>query len=267
MKRAGSFSINFFLLSSSILLLPASSLTSWAARAPLPSSPSPAVSSTATSPAPPTTFDPPLRAPQVESLTLRATPQLQNGPFRESVVLVAKHGGQGSLGVVLNRPLNHALFRVFPSISGLNGSADRLYQGGPVSRDRLIFVFHSADAQSREALDLGQGIYMSFDRHLLQKQLRRTDRKIRVYAGYSGWAAGQLEEEIRRGDWAVLPVHTDHVFSPEPETLWERLRPSIDQDKTGIRPPPIFQKYALFFALNPSINGGTANYNYHGPNK
>ncbi len=155
---------------------------------------------------------------------LVARADLPDPNFAESVVLVTRRGPAGALGVIINRPTTIPLARVFPDEGKLGGREDRLYFGGPVSRMQMVFVFR-ADSRPDEAVEVLEGVYLSTDGDLLRKRLGAggTGEGLRVFAGHAGWAPGQLEAEIERGDWRLMRPEAGAIFSRKPEGLWPEL--------------------------------------------
>jgi putative transcriptional regulator len=143
--------------------------------------------------------------------------------FERSVVLVARHGRDAAIGLILNLPTDVPISRLGGADAVDTRSDQPLYLGGPVDRQRTVFLRRSPYPLPA-SLHLGDDLYMSENPTVLQEALEAgagADR-LRVFKGFSGWAPGQLENEIERGDWLVLPVDPDLVFA-NPEGLWERL--------------------------------------------
>jgi putative transcriptional regulator len=158
------------------------------------------------------------------SLFLVAKPQLADPNFGQSVVLLTQFGRLGSMGVIVNRPTGLALSRVFTDVKRLAQTDDRFFFGGPVSRDVVLFVFRAPE-QPDEAFEVLEGVYISSDRELLKGMLGRDKppEALRVFMGYAGWAAGQLEAEISRGDWDLVQADAKTIFAKKPEALWPEL--------------------------------------------
>jgi putative transcriptional regulator len=157
-------------------------------------------------------------------VVLVTKPELGDPNFRETVVLVTRHPGGGAVGVILNRPTRVPVSQLFPEHDALRGRADRLFAGGPVSPRALVAVFRSSERPDA-ALRVLADVYLSLDGVFLDGLLRRSDapRELRVYAGYAGWAPGQLEAEIARDDWFVLAPDADTIFRADPATLWREM--------------------------------------------
>ena len=161
--------------------------------------------------------------PASGSVLLVAMPHVPGPYFARSVVLVTRHGKGSAVGLVLNRPTDVPLARL-GSEAGARTSTDQpLYLGGPVELRRTVFLRRSA-VPLPESLNLVGDIYMSENVQVLVEALDAglPASELRVFKGFSAWAPGQLESEIEREDWVVLPADPDLVFS-DPQGLWERL--------------------------------------------
>jgi putative transcriptional regulator len=166
-------------------------------------------------------------------VVLVAKPELVDPNFRETVVLVTRHPGGGAVGVILNRPTRILASQLLPEHEGLRGRTDRLFAGGPVAPRSVVAVFRSGERPAA-ALRVLVDVYLSLDGVFLDGLLRRPDapRELRLYAGYAGWAPGQLEAEIARDDWYVLEVDHDTIFRADPATLWRQLHQRASSPST-----------------------------------
>jgi putative transcriptional regulator len=158
------------------------------------------------------------------SLFIVARPELPDRNFGDSVVLVTHPGMGGPIGVIINKPTDVPLAVLFPDNDRLANLPDRIFRGGPVSPMAISFVFR-APQKPEDALEILDGIYYSNDRELLATLLARDKpvEGLRVFAGYSGWAPGQLENEVTRGDWGLLPPDAKTIFEMKPERVWPEL--------------------------------------------
>lgn len=144
--------------------------------------------------------------------------------FSRTVVLVTHPRDGGPWGVIINRPLEFRLAEVLPEYEALKGAGDVVYSGGPVARDGLVFLVRSAEPLPGGTPVL-RDVYFAADLDLVDQLLRRPNptHGLRVYAGHSGWARGQLQREIARGGWYVLPADPETVFDQEPSRIWPEL--------------------------------------------
>jgi putative transcriptional regulator len=153
-----------------------------------------------------------------------ASPTLVDPNFAQSVVLLLDHDGDGTLGVVLNRPSAITVASVLPDWAGSVDPPEVLFEGGPVSPDAALAV-----ALVPEAGPDPIGFRCLFDRTGIidldtpTEVLAPAITRMRVFAGYSGWGGGQLEAEIDEGSWYVLDSTAHDVFDPDPAGLWRAV--------------------------------------------
>jgi len=149
---------------------------------------------------------------------------LQDPNFRQTVVLVTHPPRGAPWGVIINRPLDHRLEEVFPDYPELKRGRDVLFFGGPVEREGLVFLVRGTEAPSDAARAL-RDVFFTADTGLIDGLLKRADptRGLRVFAGYSAWGRGQLQREIARGGWHIVPADSDTVFEKDPALVWPEL--------------------------------------------
>ena len=158
------------------------------------------------------------------SILLVATHAMTAGSFfHRTVVLVTRHGSSPPVGVIINRPTTVPLQKLFPKLP--EAEAQRpIHVGGPVQTDQLTFLYRSAQG-SADAIPISPTVHLGRSgvtlRNLLRGELPH--QGLKVFAGYSGWAPGQLEWEIHRGSWYVLPVDEKFVFDQPADHIWPEL--------------------------------------------
>lgn len=184
--------------------------------------------------------------PADKGILLVASKDMRDPNFRQTVLLLTDHGRQGTIGVILNRPMQTGLDLLFPDTPGVLNEQDRLYFGGPVSRHTLVFIYR-APSKANEALHMVDDIYMSMSAEILGGLLRREapTQDLRIFRGYAGWAAGQLKAEIARGAWHVLKADPEVVFGKAPEKLWQEMinRATALEAKTKPEPTPLLASH------------------------
>jgi len=88
----------------------------------------------------------------------------------------------------------------------------------------VVAVFESASAPQSSAFHVLRGVYMSMQNENLARLLEKSDAaRFRIYVGFAGWAPGQLESELQRDGWYVLPADPQVLFRPDTRGLWEEL--------------------------------------------
>ncbi len=159
---------------------------------------------------------------------LVASRDLVDPNFRETVVLLLRHGPEGALGLIVNRPTELPLADLLPGLEGIEGRGDAVWEGGPVLRTAFLFLVRRAGGvRPPPELErvLGETSFGTREEDLGQLlAVGVAEKDLRVYAGHAGWAPGQLEGEIFTGGWSVVPATEELVFSPDPGRLWLDLQ-------------------------------------------
>jgi putative transcriptional regulator len=153
---------------------------------------------------------------------LVATPALEHPTFRRAVVLLLDHTRDGgALGVVINRPTATSVDAVLPSWQPFVTGPGRLFQGGPVALDSALGL---VTVPGDEADPLGVrriiGSVGVVDLDAPPEVVAPVVAGLRIFAGYAGWSAGQLEDEIAEGSWWVVDGEAGDAFTKDPSTLW-----------------------------------------------
>ena len=140
--------------------------------------------------------------------------------FRRTVVLIGHHDEDGAVGVVLNRPLGLPVDTAVPPLSDLVAVGDELFEGGPVQPDAAVVIAEFSDPTRASLVAFGS---IGFLPDEMDTEDRDAIVRARIFAGYSGWGPGQLEDELAEEAWLVTEATDEDVFTPEPERLWERV--------------------------------------------
>jgi len=175
---------------------------------------------------------------------LVASPYLTDPNFNRSVVLIIKHDDEGAFGLLLNRPMNNTVREIMRLAGEAECECDRpIYFGGPV-QGPLVAIHGVEELGEAEVLP---GVYFSAHKDQLRAIIEQTEQPFRLFTGYSGWGAGQLEGELEVGGWLTAPATAEIVFLSADEQ-WQRLTREIGLDILG----PDFKNKPL--PDNPSLN-------------
>ncbi|MDX5345958.1 MAG: YqgE/AlgH family protein [Hymenobacteraceae bacterium] len=153
---------------------------------------------------------------------LISEPFLGDENFERSVVLVCSHSAEGSFGLVLNRLSNLMLSDVLPVDEAVFDK--ELGIGGPMEHNTLHYLHQLSDLP--ESIQLSEQVFWGGDFNELQDRIAEgqiAEEKIRFFLGYSGWDAGQLEEEIEKNVWIINNQAIDKFFNLSPENLWREI--------------------------------------------
>ena len=156
-----------------------------------------------------------------KSVFLIARPGMPDPNFRETVVLVTQAEGAETTGVIINRPTDRSLAEMLPS-ERFKRFKEPIFFGGPVAPQGLFAVFQ-ADRFSGAAVTMLPGLYLAIVPDSIDALVNDPPPRIRFFTGYSGWAPGQLQGELDRGDWLVVDAEAGPVFLKDTSRLWQDM--------------------------------------------
>jgi len=143
------------------------------------------------------------------AVLLVAKPGLVDPNFSRTVVLVTQAEDASTVGVILNRP----------SSARYESTGESIYRGGPVMPRTIVALSRSESVPPVSSFQVLQGVYLSMHPGILE----RLQPPYRLFAGFAGWMPGQLESEITRDGWYLLPASEELVFRRETANMWEEL--------------------------------------------
>jgi len=169
---------------------------------------------------------------------LIAMPDLEESPFDQAVVLMVDHNDEGAMGLVLNQPGTTSRKLLFEK---LKLPSDKLSQpeqpillGGPVAPERG-FVLHDGARDWENTFDISDQLKLTTSTDILDSIAHGKGPENWLFAlGYSGWDAGQLEEEIRQNAWLTSPSDRALIFDQPVEKRWQ-----LALSQLGVQPDQI----------------------------
>ena len=153
-------------------------------------------------------------------ILLIADPFLKDPNFMRTVVFLCEHQEEGSFGFVLNRTYDYTLDELVNSAEDLKLP---VFYGGPVQMDTIHFL-HQYPQQIPGGTEVSKGIYWGGDFETALTMIRNGEanpEKIRFYIGYSGWAGGQLDGELKEKSWLTASANRKLVFHDEIKEIWK----------------------------------------------
>ena len=136
---------------------------------------------------------------------------------------------KGAVGVIINKPLNRTLAEVRPELSDSSLHSIPVYRGGPVNSDELLLAAWKWNVEARSFQ-----LFFGLDPDRLQELLlEHPGLKCKAFLGYSGWGAGQLEQEISKVDWRLSPFRVEFRKIPDNQ-LWESFVEVLYKDHTDL---------------------------------
>ncbi|MEN8108132.1 MAG: YqgE/AlgH family protein [Pseudomonadota bacterium] len=186
----------------------------------------------------PESFTADLQAPAAGRF-LVASRKLHDSHFGKTVIYLLQHGRDGSIGLIVNRPLSVTLGEALPNLELTHLDTHRLRYGGPVSKRNVIMLLRDIEA-SWQAMHIQDGIYASNNLKLLQhlNGMDKSADELQLFVGHAGWRSGQLQRELRRSDWHVTDADTGALFAGDTTGLWQRLIDRLDPQGVYVRHTP-----------------------------
>ena len=147
--------------------------------------------------------------------------------FNRSIVYLTEHTAKGAVGFILNKELD---VKISDIVDGLEGWDETLNLGGPVATDTLHYL-HSLDKIIPNSIEIKDNIYWGGDIDALKKTIKAGKAKsnqIRFFLGYSGWSAGQLENELKENSWVIASAKQDIVMTNYGDDTWKHVLRSLN---------------------------------------
>ena len=192
--------------------------------------------------------------PPAKGRFLVASRDMNDPNFSRTVILLLRYGADGAMGLIINRPTTVLPEQVIRDVEGLRSYGGPLFVGGPVQLNVVTFLVRDEPALDRGAFVREDLQYSGNSELLAELTATTTDAgRLRVYAGYAGWAPGQLDAELARGGWHVVAGDTELVFSDDPEGVWEKLAPLPAPLSAGLRRPAM--AYSISGSQSSSAHG------------
>jgi putative transcriptional regulator len=158
--------------------------------------------------------------PEKGSLLIAEPSIIGDMSFNRSVVLLADHSDEGSIGFILNKPLQYELKDLVPEME----SNFKVYNGGPVEQDNLYFI-HKVPELIPDSIEISLGIFWGGDFAKVLELMAKDkidEKDIRFFLGYSGWDKNQLESELSSSSWVVLEnIYKDEIIEKCCDTFWK----------------------------------------------
>jgi putative transcriptional regulator len=170
---------------------------------------------------------------------LIATDEVRGPYFAQTVVLLLRHDETGTLGLVVNRPIDASAMESLPVRENLAAHRGTFYWGGPLSQSTVRALLRT-DTPPEDAVQIFNAVHLvNLDEALLATA--SNPAKLRFFVGYAGWSPGQLEHELAFDSWHILPATKELVFAEDTGDVWRKLLPArqyraaADSIESGVR--------------------------------
>lgn len=155
-------------------------------------------------------------------IVLLSEPFMLDPNFKRSAVLLCEHNEEGSVGFIMNKPLNMRIDELVESFPEFDSE---VFFGGPVQTDTIHYI-HSVGQLLDESVRVAEGVYWGGDFEKLKFLIHSNlilPKDIRFFVGYSGWGEGQLVDELSYGSWVIAEMDANYLFKSRPNTLWSQV--------------------------------------------
>ncbi len=153
---------------------------------------------------------------------LLAEPFMADPNFKRAAVLLCEHGEEGSVGFIMNKPLN---MRIDELIEDFPEFDSEVLFGGPVQTDTIHYI-HNMGELLEGSIKVVDGVFWGGDfeklKFLIDSQLVQPEN-IRFFVGYAGWSEGQLKDEMVYGSWVTAEMDANYLFKITPSDLWQKV--------------------------------------------
>jgi putative transcriptional regulator len=161
---------------------------------------------------------------------LVAMPGLGSDEFAGTVVYLCEHNDRGALGLVINKPIDIKLRNLFEKVDLSLEREDLaeapVYYGGPVQTERGFVLHERLDeggGHYNSSMKLAGGLEMTTSKDVLEALSNGAGpKRLLITLGYSGWAAGQLEDEMQRNSWINVPAAPEVIFDTPIEQRYDK---------------------------------------------
>ena len=149
--------------------------------------------------------------------------------FNRSVVLIAEHNNEGSVGFILNKPLDYTICDLVSDIT----IPFQVFNGGPVEQDNLYFI-HKVPELIENSIEISDGIFWGGNFEMTVELINNgtiTEQDIRFFLGYSGWGNSQLDQELSSKSWVVLPnEYESSILEKADNAFWKEKMMELGGD-------------------------------------
>ena len=162
---------------------------------------------------------------------LISVPHMNDDIFCRSVIYICEHNLEGAFGLIINKPLDNVRLEDLKKIDYLNSDykkdqKTKLHFGGPILVEKIM-ALHSNELNTETAIKLNNKISISSGKEIIRNIEKNINVDYKLFCGHSGWSPGQLEKEIKNGDWLLQNSKIDLLFNLKPEKIWENATQSL----------------------------------------
>lgn len=164
--------------------------------------------------------------------------------FHKTIILMVDHDKDGAFGLVLNKSTKQTLESLIKNLPDTSYAGRKVFNGGPVD-NMFVTIVHNKKSSKDPGAEIIPGVYMARSYETLVEVLQSKDVSFRIFQGYAGWSAGQLESEFEKLSWVVSDINEENIFKDdETEELW----------RTALKNKGGLYKYFVEHTKDPLLN-------------
>jgi putative transcriptional regulator len=164
---------------------------------------------------------------------LIAMPNLHDGMFDRSVIVICEHSPEGAMGLVINRLLDISLAKALEAVNITppeDAAQKPVFWGGPV-QPQHGFILHEGAGDWQVSMAVGEGLFLTSSPDILMAIAEhRGPERFLLALGYAGWSEGQLEQELSENSWLHGPIDLSVLFELPPAERWQAAARGLGVD-------------------------------------
>jgi len=169
---------------------------------------------------------------------LISIPNMLDERFYKTVIYMCAHSKEGSMGIIINKNIDHDNYPNLLEQLGIdqpiNDKKIFIRYGGPIETSRGLLL-HTDDVIQKESLQINKGIVLTSTADIFNDIAQGKGPKISILAlGYTGWGAGQLENEIKQNSWMTVPIESSFIFDEKVSNKWDEAYKIIGFDPMSL---------------------------------
>ena len=156
-------------------------------------------------------------------------PNIVDSCFSNSVILLCEHNKKGAMGIIINKKIDEKYYTdILPQPSFTN-----VFFGGPLLINKG-FILHRSNRNTKNTIKISNDFSITNYKNAQSLINKKNKFDYKLVYGHAGWSAGQLEQEIKKGDWLIQNINPDFVFNEDYDKMWNNATLSLGFESGSI---------------------------------